>query len=330
MPTPAATPTPSPVATAAPSATALASPSATPTGFVFQGSAPVVTTALIDSGEAFVNPGAVIVDHGTFHMFANSFTAWPGKVSVYHLTSDDGVSWTPASADPILTSDDVPYARPGADVSSGFVDQSGTWVLLIESVNTVGPWQIGRATAPGPDGPWTVEAAPVLTEGAAGSWDAGGTAWPSVVQTSNGWSVYYAGRSAQAGATSAIGLATSTDGELWTKRPDPVLTASADWELGSLDRPRVAVTSDGIAMVYAGKQLTDRGLALSADGVSWQRQGDAPAITRDDFPVTGQCWDGTLVSANGSLTYYLEIGGGTPSTGTAIFRATALYASTSS
>jgi hypothetical protein len=268
----------------------------------------------------------VIDDSGVLHMYANSFTAWPGKVSFYHLTSTDGMTWVPASSDPVFTSDDVPFAAPGADVSTGLVTEDGTWVLIISSVSVLEPWVIGRATASGPDGPWTVEPEPILEEGDSGSWDAGGLAWPSVVRTSDGWAMYYAGRDAPFGGTSAIGMATSIDGKSWMKRADPVLTPDAAWEVGSVDRPRVVATEGGFAMVYAGRQLTDRGLALSNDGVTWQRQGNEPVITRADFPVSGQCWDAALLYGDGTLTYYLEIGGGTPSTGTAVFRAIAALA----
>jgi hypothetical protein len=307
-----------------------AAPSAFTPVFAFSGSAPVVSTELLHSTESFVNPGAVIRDGSTLHMFANVFTAWPGHVDFYHLTSTDGETWTPAQADPVFTSDDVPYAMPGADVSTGFVTADGTWVLVLESVNSVEPWAIGRATAPGPEGPWTVEPDPVLTAGIAGAWDAGGLSWPSVVPTADGWAMYYTGHAtAGVGGDEAIGMATSTDGRTWTKRDLPVLSASATWERGGLDRPRVAVTPNGFAMVYSGRQLTDRGLAWSTDGVTWSRAGDAPVITVDSFPVPGQCWDAALLSESGTLTYYLEIGGGTKDTGTAIFRATASLTSSS-
>jgi len=309
---------------AAPTQSTAATPSVPTPAFAFEGSTPVVSTELLGSTQAFVNPGAVIRDGGTFHMFANAFTGWPGHVDFYHLTSTDGASWTPAAQDPVFTSDDVPYAMPGADVSTGFVTADGTWVLILGSVNTIKPWAIGRATAPGPDGPWTVEPDPILSGGATGAWDAGGLSWPSVVPTADGWAMYFTGHAnTGVGGDEAIGMATSVDGKTWTKRDQPVLAAAEKWELGGLDRPRVAVTPNGYAMVYSGRRLTDRGLAWSTDGVSWQRDGSAPVITQDDFPVSGQCWDAALLYGNGTLTYYLEIGGGTKATGTAIFRATA-------
>ncbi len=309
---------------AAPTGSAATTPSAQAPVFAFDGSAPLVSTELLHSTQAFVNPGAVIRDGGTLHMFANAFTAWPGHVDFYHLTSTDGVTWTPASADPVFTSDDVPYAAPGADVSTGFVTADGTWVLVLGSVNSIEPWAIGRATAPGPDGPWTVDPKPMLSAGPTGAWDAGGLSWPSVVATADGWAMYYTGHTTTGvGGDEAIGMATSADGKTWTKRDQPVLSASAKWELGGLDRPRVAVTPNGFAMVYSGRQLTDRGLAWSTDGVAWTRAADQPVITQDSFPVSGKCWDAALLYDTGTLTYYLEIGGGTQATGTAVFRATA-------
>jgi hypothetical protein len=75
-------------------------------------------------------------------------------------------------------------------------------------------------------------------------------------------------------------------------------------------------------MVYSGALLTSRGVAFSGDGVTWRRDGDAPAITDDDFPVDGGAWDAALIHRDGELTYYLEIGFATAS-GTQVYRATA-------
>jgi len=289
--------------------------------FVFDGPEPVVTTQLVQLDDLYVNPGAVIEAQGELHMFANAFSHWPGTVRVPHLVSADGVKWALAQPAPALTSDEVPFAEPGADVSSGFVTDDGTWVLIFQSVNLVKPWAIGRATAPGPDGPWTVDPEPILSPGPNGSWDGGALAWPSVVRTKDGWVMYYTA-SERIGGPGVIGAATSPDGERWTKLGRPVMTAKQPWERGSLDRPRVVVTPRGLAMVYAGHQLTDRGLAWSIDGISWQRDGDRPVITQDDFPGEGRAWDAALAFRSGALVYYLEIGF-EGSAGTRIYRATA-------
>ena len=118
------------------------------------GATPAVTTAATRIDDRYVNPGAIIEAGGTYHMYANVFSDWPGEMDIAHLTSTDAETWTVASNEPVLTSDDVPFADPGMDVSTGFVAPDGTWVLIIESVSVLHPWVIGRATDHRDPGPW--------------------------------------------------------------------------------------------------------------------------------------------------------------------------------
>jgi hypothetical protein len=67
----------------------------------------VVTRELTGIDERYINPGAVIEAEGVLHMYANLFTAWPGRVTVVHLRSTDGTAWELAQPDPILTRDDA-------------------------------------------------------------------------------------------------------------------------------------------------------------------------------------------------------------------------------
>lgn len=305
---------------AEPSSPASAGPMAAATQLTFASDQPTVSREMTGIDEAYINPGAVIEHDGTLHMFANVFTAWPGLVQVPHLTSADGRGWTLDPAEPVLTSDEVPFGTPGADVSTGFLTDDGTWVLVFETVSTVKPWVLGRATASAPEGPWTIDPEPILEPGPEGSIDAGGLHWPSVVRTDDGYAMYYAAFDRPSGS-GVIARATSPDGVTWTRSEEPVLAAELDWEQGSLDRPRVARTEDGYAMVYAGADLTDRGVAYSDDGVTWTRDGELPAITQDDFPVDGRSWDAVLVYRDGTLDYYLEIGSATASRGTQVYLA---------
>jgi len=297
-------------------AAASVAPSAEPptTSFTFASVEPVVSREQTGIDEAFINPGAVFEHDGVFHMFANLFTGFPGVSQVPHLTSPDGVTWTLAEEEPVLVTDDIDFAATGAHVSAGFVADDGTWVLIFESLSSLEPWRLGRATAQAPEGPWTVDAEPILEPGEEGEADAGGLSWPSVVPTADGYAMYYTAKPTSAG-DGVIAMATSPDGETWTKADAPVLEPALEWEEGSLDRPRVAVTPDGFAMVYSGRDLTNRGVAYSTDGVTWQRDGGAPVITQDDFPVDGRCWDATLLFRDGTLHYILEIGAGTATGG---------------
>jgi len=307
-----------------PTNTPVPSPTQRPPSVVFgwpDAPDPVVTRTMTGIEQQYINPGAVIDHDGRLHMFANVFTAWPGHVDVPYLVSDDGAAWALATPEPVFSSDDTPSNHQGADVSTGFVTDDGTWVLIIESVSSIAPWDLYRATAARPEGPWTFDPVPILSAGAEGQWDAGGLHWPSVVRTADGYALYYAGFDSPRGS-GAIGLATSVDGTTWTKHDGPVMVGEEGWERGRLDRPRVAVTPDGFAMVYAGAELTDRGLAWSDDGITWRRDGDLPAIEQAHYPVNGRAWDAALIFRDGQLTYYLEIGG-TGGVGTSVYRATA-------
>jgi predicted GH43/DUF377 family glycosyl hydrolase len=312
-----------------PAESASASGSANPSGsepsvtFAWpDGAEPTITRVDAGLDERYINPGAVIAHDGQLHMFANLFTAWPGRVRVQHLVSSDGATWTLGASQPVFDSEDVPFTDEGADVSTGFVAPDGTWVLIFETVSSSNPWVLGRATASAPEGPWTIDPEPLLEGGGDGSWDAG-LAWPSVVPTADGYAMFYTAFD-RIGGTGVIGRATSPDGMTWTKDEAPVLVAERDWERGSLDRPRVAITPSGMVMVYAGDDLTDRGVAWSADvGATWRRDGDRPAITQGDFPIEGRAWDAAIVVREGTLIYYLEIGTASGPEGTQVYRATA-------
>lgn len=319
----AGSPSGGPTAAASPAgsaARATTQPAAPSLDFIWPGgSTPAVTPALAGIDAKFVNPGAIIGSGGTLHMFANVFSVWPGQMDIAHLTSTDGATWAVAKGGPVLSSKDVPFADPGMDVSAGFIARDGTWVLIIESVSAIDPWVIGRATAPGPDGPWTVEAEPILRPGEAGAADAGGVAWPSVVATDDGFAMYYTSYERPRGA-GVINRATSTDGKTWTKGSAPVLVPEATWEHSKIDRPRVARTPSGLVMIYSGALLTDRGAAWSKDGITWQRDGDAPVISKAGFPTGSNSWDAAIVARDGAVDYYLEIGA---TNATKVYRATA-------
>ncbi len=104
-----------------------------------------------DWDSQYTDPGAVIYHDGLFHMFRNGFKGWPASVQVGYLTSEDGLNWTEVTSDPVLRTDEVPYAGVAALASDALVLDDGTWVLYFytwESRSGAGaPGSIGRATA---------------------------------------------------------------------------------------------------------------------------------------------------------------------------------------
>ena len=318
--------TPTPPASGPSGSHATTSPAASPqatAGPLFSfGAKAVVTTSLAGMpGANFINPGAVIEADGDLHMYPNLFSGWPDSVYVWYLVSKDGgETWGQEAAEPVLSSseDSTPLTAPNVAVSTGYIAEDGTWVLVFEAISETTPWVLGRATAPGPRGPWTYDPEPILTPGPEGAFDDGGVQWPSVVWIGDQLTMFYTGVDDVYPGDSAIGMAVlEADG--WVKRDEPVLTASEAWELGSVDRPRVVATPAGLVMVHSGLDLTYRGIATSVDGITWQKAPN-PVIVWDQFQFLGGAFDAALLYRESQLVYFLEIGQSNKST--SVYRAT--------
>jgi predicted GH43/DUF377 family glycosyl hydrolase len=304
--TPIATPTPRPIVFAEPS-------------FIFQGEDPTIPIVTRNPSpeirNLYINPGAVIFHEDKFHMFFNSFTAWPGLVKVGYMTSDDGYHWQMVQDEPVLTTDQIPFGDGKADVSSVVVLDDDTWVMYF---HTVVGGEIGRATATSPLGPWAVDADPVLKPGPQGAWDQLGLGWPSVVQDESEFRMYYG---VQTKDGFAISFATSTDGINWLKyndpetteeqftESDPLVLEGADWELNKVDRPRVVKSPDGWVMIYQAGSIEMRGLAISDDGIHWEKYPANPIFDQDAFPIPkSKTWDTNLLYHDGTYYYFMELG----------------------
>ncbi len=291
--------------------------------FTVQGGGPIVAHGATDAWDGtYTDPGAQVFYNGQFHMFRNGFRAWPAPVQIGYVTSDDGTHWTKQGDQPVLTSAEVPYAKVAALASSVLVE-NGTWILYFytwQDYSTPSPGgAIGRATAPSPTGPWTVDPAPVLTPGPAGAWDAVQVASPSVVHAADGYRMYFTGY--DAGGTWQIGLATSPDGSHWTKYDDPATIApalatsdpvlipgpSGAWDSAAVHQPSVQQTPDGWVMLYRtpvrGGHTMALGYALSPDGIRWTRSARNPVLQASAISSAGGFYFTNLLYHEG--TYYL-------------------------
>jgi predicted GH43/DUF377 family glycosyl hydrolase len=282
----------------------------------------------------YTDPGAVIVNDGIFHMFRNGFKAWPATVQIAHHVSGDGINWTPTTEEPVLYTDDVPFAGVAALASGAVVADDGTWMLYLYTWETFsGPSnsKIALATADDPDGPWTVHPEPVLSPGPDGAWDDSGITAPRVFREGDGYVMYYSGSGGDFG-DAAIGRATSPDGITWTKHDDPATTgdlyAESDPVFVSPDgerfvhQPAPLQTDDGWVMIY--RQMLKRPgpsmelhVATSEDGLTWAPLEES--LAWDTNSVPGRFWYTAAVQHEGTTYLYVETGIGI---GTDIFAAT--------
>jgi hypothetical protein len=293
-----------------PTTTATASTTTTEAGAAspFSGvDVPVISPRGFGWNDNFVIPGPVIVHDGIQYMFYTGHTyARPnlerGQVGV--ATSVDGSDWAFTDADPLFDGSEYAWTEGGVYPTSGLVTEDGTWVLWFSAIPRAFSTRalvIGRATAPDPDGPWTVDPEPVLTGGGPGTWNEKGVSHASVVEVDGGYRMYFDGHidDLDTDRDRAIGLATSSDGVHWELHDDPatgglyaasdpVFTAAFDdgWDGDRVMAPEVLVDGDRYVMIYlSSKRRTDQpgflqdwGYAVSDDGITWRRGDTNPVL----------------------------------------------------
>jgi len=327
----------------APTEAPTATPTPQPEGpFVPASNNPVFNAS--KPGLLYVDPGAVIVADGTFHAFTNYGTGL--NQDVHHATSSDGIIWEAVGDDKnVLSVADTGYiwlAMP----TTGLIQDDGTWVMYFYGWKDQKPFEeldnystiIGRATSPGPDGPWTPDPEPVLKPGGSGAWDAHQIKHSTVVKTPEGYALFYTGitRSGE----QAIGMANSTDGVHFTKyddpattddkyaQSDPVLTAEASlaWDDTAVFQPSVQLTPDGWVMIFKGSGSAgdpdSLGLALSDDGIHWTRSDDNPILRPDAFKGGRVIWLANLQYVAGTYFLFIELSRSANGSKSAIYLAT--------
>jgi kumamolisin len=117
-----------------------------------------------------------------------------------------------------------------------------------------------------------------------GAWDAGGVEVPRVLYDGQTFRMWYCG--GVLGGALKIGYATSTDGSVWTKYPNPVLTPGSPgtWDDYSVGQASVVWDGAEFMMWYEGISARNVkqgafGLAFSSDGVSWTKYSGNPVMT---------------------------------------------------
>ena len=142
-------------------------------------------------------------------------------------------------------------------------------------------WMLGPFTKPG-------QVNPIITPNSAVAWEAYATFNPAAVVKDGKIFVLYraedaSGREEIGGHTSRLGLAESSDGLRFTRRPTPVLFPDSDsqrqneWP-GGVEDPRVVGTEDGTyVLTYTqwNREVPRLAVATSRDLLTWTKHGPA-------------------------------------------------------
>jgi predicted GH43/DUF377 family glycosyl hydrolase len=229
-----------------------------------------------------------------------SFTMWyggedsQGADRIGMATSNDGISWTKYSGNPVLDPG-TPGTWDGDAISDASVIKENGQYKMWYTGQTYGAtsvddvFRIGYATSP--DGiHWTrYSENPVLTPGSLGSWDDRRVWRPSVISTGSGYVMYYRGAAVAEGSQAKAGVATSSDGIHWTKTVVLTMPAgSSGWDaysrqVDALNIGGVMRSDNTYIMSYVSIKSRNSpaqiGLASSSDGISWTPYADNPVVT---------------------------------------------------
>ncbi len=131
-----------------------------------------------------------------------------------------------------------------------------------------------QSSRPLPFGAWhRASDQPVVAPRGSG-WESAGTFNPAVVMHGGNIVMLYRAQDEQ--GTSRLGYAESTDGIHFTRRDEPVLSPSEDYERnGGVEDPRLVQFGDIYYLTYTGYNKKDAQLCLatSTDLIHWERKG---------------------------------------------------------
>jgi predicted GH43/DUF377 family glycosyl hydrolase len=212
--------------------------------------------------------------------YLNLYSGWDGKTwRTGVATSADGVTWQKKG--PILQPGPAAWegsyiAANGAILGENYLYQAGN------------PPQLGLLRNQKDKAP-----EPVLPAGPRGQWDERGVGDPYTITVGGKHYLYFLGQ--DRARRQRLGIAVSTDGVHWGKSlKNPILELGAPgaFDENGLGEPAVWPQFGKWWMLYTGrdkKEWRRIGMAVSSDGIKWERVGETALIG------VGEGWNAKVV-----------------------------------
>jgi hypothetical protein len=242
--------------------------------------------------------------------------AWPPGVEdcdqlligIGHATASGAGEAARDADNPVLVQDDIPAAGLTSFRKDMAVDVLPGPTLRGYVAPTQGTaiWSLDAAMDP---------VANLLQTGSPGEWDGGEMCCATVVEHPDGTTyLWYAGRPTRESRLWQLGLATSTDGETFTRHPDnPILRPgpSAAFDSEAVLSPAIAYDAERalFRMWYEGRDFFGEsaiGYAVSTDGAHWRRYDGNPVLTADDAGVASLGAPDVLLDPDGRLRMWVH------------------------
>jgi predicted GH43/DUF377 family glycosyl hydrolase len=233
------------------------------------GGNPVFTRNNNPSLPGHVSCPKVLYDNGIYKMWYEAIYNG-GVANIWYAESQDGISWNTIGSNPILTK--------GA--SGNWDDFSVVPSVVLKVNNQYRMYYLGCHSASGTisvglalstDGiNWVKNNAPVI----AATTEYYVVGVTDIIKKDSLYLAYLNYNNSRSANNSKLGIATSYDGISWTMYSgNPILTATLDWEAGTVSWPTVMNDNNQYRMVYsAGTQQVAFGYATSNDGFNFIKQ----------------------------------------------------------
>lgn len=154
---------------------------------------------------------------------------------------------------------------------------------------------------------WNRHPQPVLSPGSSGTWDSWAVHPGAIIKEDNIYKMYYTGFANQYGPW-YIGIATSTDGINWSKKPTPILSGGSGWEF-QIAACYILKHNNLYYLYYIGKNHPQYkiGLAISSDGVNFTKYSGNPILQNDKYwENTGVLWPTIFTENNQYKMVYMD------------------------
>ncbi len=223
-------------------------------------------------------------DCDCYHLWFNGHDGSTYRVG--HGTSFDGIEWD-INPDPVFQASGGNHA-----MHPTVVKDDGVFKMWYSTWAGAHGRRLGYATSP--DGATWEDLGLVESLAPGGDWEGVQLFNSTVVHDGSGYHMWYvAGPPGAPGYGHSIGYASSSDGRVWDKHTEPVITTAqvAPWAAIELQGPEVVKDGDTFFMWYTG-HLQDGvqaiGYAESENGIDWSHPLDTPVLEANQNP---DAWD---------------------------------------
>ncbi len=209
----------------------------------------------------------ILYDNGIYKMwYLNLYNS--AKFNAWYAESNDGISWHNVQNEPVLIPGDSGSWDDYSVYPGAIINEDNIYKMYYNGFqDEYGKWNIGLAVSS--DGlHWEKNNQPVLVADD----QEYQIVVSSVIKYNNTYFMYYTVRHYP---YYSISLALSTDGINWTKyKNNPILTASQEWEGTGVLYPSVIYEQDKFEMIYMDADANEFGLAISNDGINWEKESN--------------------------------------------------------